>query len=415
MKILMINKFLYRFGGTSASMFNLVDQLHANGHETVLFGMAHENNVPSPYAPYFVSRVDYNRERGFFTKAAEAIRILYSFEAKRKLRQLIRDAHPMIAHCHNIYHQISPSILPVLKDHGIPIVLTAQDYKLLCGNYKMLSHGKICERCCSGAHYHASLQRCMKSAIFPSVVTTIEMSVHRLVGVYDLLDIIIAPSAFLRDKLLTYGFAREKVVHVPNFVDVDAYTPTDEHGGYFVYCGRLIEEKGLKTLLRAMRSVRTGTLLLIGTGPQRQELEALVQEYHLQNVKFIGYLTGEALRDAVRNAMFTVLPSEWYENHPVSVLEAFALGKPVIGANIGGIPEIITHGQDGLLFQPGDADELAERIRYLLARPETRVAMGKAARAKVVEKFHSAKHYERILSIYETLLVQGSAQQPSLN
>jgi glycosyltransferase involved in cell wall biosynthesis len=215
--------------------------------------------------------------------------------------------------------------------------------------------------------------------------------------------------------LLTYGFASEKVIHIPNFVDVDAYTPTDEHGGYFVYCGRLSEEKGLKTLLKAMRSVKTSKLLLVGVGPQQQELEALTKDYQLQNVEFTGYLTGEALREAVRNAMFTVLPSEWYENNPVSVLEAFALGKPVIAANIGGIPEVITDGQEGLLFQTGNAEELAEKIRHLLMSPEERSSMGRAARTKVMEQFHPTKHYERILTIYEKLLARESARQSLLN
>ena len=418
MRVLMINKFLYRFGGTSAYMFNLIDQLRVNGHETVLFGMTHENNFPSPYASYFVSRVDYNGERGFFTKAVEAFRILYSFETKRKLRRLIRDTRPTIAHCHNIYHQLSPSVLHELKSHGIPIVLTAHDYKLICGSYKMLSHGKVCERCCSGAHYHASLERCMKGALFPSLVTSVEMYFHRLTGIYDLVDVIVAPSAFLRDKLLAYGFSPGKVVHIPNFVDVDAYKPTDGHDGYFVYCGRLIEEKGLKTLLDAMRLVKTGKLLIVGAGPQRQELEAFAREHKLQNVTFTGYLTGEVLQNAVRGAMFSVLPSEWYENNPISVLETFALGKPVIASSIGGIPEVITDGQEGLLFQSGSAQDLAEKITRLLAHPEECATMGRAARKRVVEQFHPERHYERILAVYEKLLTQkglGVTQRPLLN
>jgi glycosyltransferase involved in cell wall biosynthesis len=418
LKVLMINKFLYRFGGTSAYMFNLIDRLQAQGHEAVVFGMMHQSNFPSPYASHFVSQIDYHRERSILSKVAEAFHILYSFEAKRKLRQLVDATRPMIAHCHNIYHQLSPSILHTLKGRGIPIVLTAHDYKLICGSYKMLSHGKICERCCAGAHYHASLERCMKGAFFPSLVTSFEMYFHRMIGIYDLLDVIIAPSAFLRNKLLAYGFLPEKVVHIPNFVDVDVYKPTNEHNGYFVYCGRLIEEKGLKTLLRAMRFVKTGKLLLVGAGPQRQELESFAQEHKLQNVEFTGYLTGEALQDAVRGAMFAVLPSEWYENNPISILETFALGKPVIAANIGGIPEMITDGQEGLLFQSGSAEDLAEKITRLLTHAEECTVMGREARKKVVEQFHPMRHYERILAVYEKLLAQkgtGVTQRPLLN
>jgi glycosyltransferase involved in cell wall biosynthesis len=158
--------------------------------------------------------------------------------------------------------------------------------------------------------------------------------------------------------------------------------------------------------------------LLVGAGPQRQELESFVQEHKLQNVEFTGYLTGEALLDTVRGAMFAVLPSEWYENNPVSVLETFSLGKPVIAANIGGIPEVISDGQEGLLFQSGNYENLAEKITYLLEHPEERTAMGRAARKKVVEQFHPARHYERILAVYEKLLPQkgtGATQRPLPN
>jgi glycosyltransferase involved in cell wall biosynthesis len=404
MKILSVNKFHRRSGGAETYMFNLTELLGRRGHEVVPFSMMDERNEPSCYWKYFVPNVDYHRKRGLVRKVSEAGRIFYSLESKRRIGALIRDAKPSLAHCHNIYHQISPSILHALKEHGVPIVLTAHDYKLLCGNYKMLSHGRICERCCHGIHYHATLERCVKNSLTASIVTTIEMYLHKFLEIYSLIDVIITPSLFLKSKLVQYNVQPGKIVHLPNFVDPAKYQPCYEHQGYFLYLGRLVEEKGLKTLLSAMKSLRTEKLWVLGDGPQRTELEDFASKHQLTNVSFRGFLTGRELVNAIRNASFIVLPSEWYENNPLSVLEAFAMGKPVVASRIGGISELIDDGEDGFLFTAGDSEDLAEKINSMLADQKRLVEMGKAGRSKILRRYTPEQHYDGIMQVYNRLV-----------
>jgi glycosyltransferase involved in cell wall biosynthesis len=404
MRILSVNKFHRRSGGAESYVFNMMDLLGRKGHQVVPFSMLDERNEPSPYGKYFVQNVNYHQHRSALQKISEAGRILYSFESKRKIRDLIHDTSPSLAHCHNIYHQISPSILHVLKEQGLPIVLTAHDYKLLCGNYKMLSHGQICERCCPGQHYHATIQRCVKNSLTASIVTSIEMYLHRFLDIYSLVDVIITPSRFVKSKLLQYEFRPEKVVHVPNFVDSTKYQACYDNNGYFLYLGRLVEEKGLRTLLTTMKNLRSVDLWVLGDGPQRAELEEFVSKHQLDNVSFRGFLTGKNLIDAIRYARFVVLPSEWYENNPLSILESFAIGKPVVASRIGGIPELIDEDQDGLLFEAGNSEDLAEKICSMLSTPRRLISMGKAARSKVLRHYTPEQHYTRIMGIYESLV-----------
>jgi glycosyltransferase involved in cell wall biosynthesis len=404
MKILSINKFHRRSGGAETYMFSLTELLGRMGHEVIPFSMLDERNEPSCYSKYFVPNVDYHRNRSLARKVLEAGRIFYSFDSKRHISALIRDTKPSLAHCHNIYHQLSPSILHTLKQHCVPIVLTAHDYKLLCGNYKMLSHGRTCERCCHGSHYHATLQRCVKNSLPASVVISLEMYFHRFLDIYSLIDVIIAPSCFLKSKLIQYGFPAEKVIQVPYFVDPVKYQPCYENQGYFLYLGRLVEEKGLKTLLAAMKSLRNKKLWVLGDGPQRTELEELANKYHLDNLSFRGFLTGRELVNAVENASFIVLPPEWYENYPLAILEAFAMGKPVVASRIGGIPELIDDGKEGFLFTAGDSEDLAQKIDCMLSDPRKLVEMGKAARSKILRCYTPEQHYKGIKQVYNSLV-----------
>jgi glycosyltransferase involved in cell wall biosynthesis len=325
---------------------------------------------------------------------------------------LLRDVRPDVAHCHNIYHQISPSIFYALRDYNVPVVMTAHDAKLVCGNYTLSSHGAPCERCRFGAHYHAVVQRCVKGALLPSVLTAAEMYLHRFLGVYQLVDTIITPSAYLRGRLLDGGFPAEKVIHIPNFVDGAAYKAAYAPSNRLIYFGRLAEEKGVATLIEAMRLVPKGELLIAGEGRKRTELEALSRRYRLRTVRFLGHLSGKALIKAIGGAAFAVLPSQCHENNPMAILEAFALGKPVVASEVGGIPELIEHGRHGFLFQPGNAYELANHINYLLANTERTWEMGKAARRRVEMQFDPGRHCKRVLNVYESLLGRGASPIP---
>lgn len=406
MNILSINKFYYVFGGSDKYFFEL-NQLHEQaGHHIIPFAMQHPKNFTTPYEEYFVSEVNYWNGPSFRDKIKASGRIFYSSEANRKIRRLIEATQPDIAHIHLIYHQISPSILPVIKEYNIPIVQTLHDYKPICPTYSLVSNGKICEQCRGKKFYNATLQRCNHNSITASFLNTAEMYAHHALRWYDIPDMYITPSNFMRTKIIEFGMSADKIVHIPNFVDTSQYKYSKKMDNYFIYLGRLHQIKGVRTLLLAMEKIRKSNakLLLIGDGPQRAELEKLAQELDLSNVEFCGYQTGEKLLTLLENTMFNVLPSEVYENCPMSVLELMAVGKPTVGARIGGIPELIEDGEDGLLFESGNVDDLAEKLNYLWENPSRCIEMGKAARKKVVKNYNPDLHYQEILQIYEQIV-----------
>jgi len=401
MKILSVNKFYHVRGGSERYFFELGDLYKQAGHEVIPFAMKHPHNLPSPYDRYFVSYINFWDNPDWLDRIRAPGRVLYSVEAKHRISKLIADTKPDVAHIHLIYHQISPAILPVIKKYGIPIVQTLHDYKPICPTYSLVSNGNTCELCRGRRFYHAVLQRCNRGSLFASLLNSVEMYLHHALGWYDLPDVYITPSDFMRRKMIEFGMQSEKVVHIPNFVNADECAYSSVSDNYFVYVGRLIPVKGIRTLLHAMELARPGSakLLIIGSGPQSQELESLKTRLNLENVEFLGYQSGEKLKALMANAMFSVLPSEWYENCPISVLESMAMGKPVIGARIGGIPELIDHGTDGLLFEPGNVADLATNIEFLTGNRQRCRAMGRAARDKVVRQYGHRQHYEAVLDV----------------
>jgi glycosyltransferase involved in cell wall biosynthesis len=403
MKILMVNKFFYPFGGTESYVFSLSRMLMNKGHQVVPFGMKHEDNIEEFNFEYFVENIDYNT-KSFANKIQYAAKILYSFEAKKKIRNLIEKSKPDIAHLHNIYHQLSPSILGELKEHSIPTVMTAHDLKLLCPNYKMYREGNICEKCQYQRFYHAISGRCIKDSLTSSALGTLEMYLHRFLGLYSSLDKIILPSHFYKMKFIKFGFPADKLIHVPNFVDHKKYFFSCAEKRYFIYLGRLAQEKGLETLITAMEKVKDYDLYIIGDGAIKNELEIKVAKSSDSNIRFLGFQSGSKLLTLISEAMFMVTPSEWYENCPISVLEVLSMGKPVIAANVGGLPELVEDKVNGLIFKMGDAEDLSEKILYLLNNPEERRKMGKKAREKIEQCYNPALHYERIVALYQSLL-----------
>jgi len=407
-KILLVNKYFYLKGGPERHIFQIRKILEAKGHQAIPFSMEDERNEPTPYAKYFVSKVDFNSPMSLGNKLRTVSRVIYSLEAKEKIEVLIKEAKPDIAHLHNIAHQISPSVLHSLKKFDLPVIQTLHDYKLICPTYKMVARGTICERCKGHHYYQAVLQRCNKGLFSFSLVNCVEMYVHRLLRIYERnIDAFISPSNFLRSKVIEFGIDGRKIFHIPNFVDFREYSPHFDGDNYFVYFGRVSQEKGLLTLIRTLRDIKTSRLLIIGEGELRNRLEAYVSEKDVTNVEFSGYISKERLKPVIRNSMFAVVPSEWYENCPYSVLETFALGKPVIGSDIGGIPELIDDGINGLLFEAGNSQELSEKIAYLISRPRLREQMGRNARKKVEEEYNPELYYERLMKIYQRLMRRG--------
>lgn len=407
MKILQINKFYYRRRGAETYFFDVINLLQANGHDVAVFAMQHPENLPSTYAKYFVSEVDYSRHSlGANLKAAG--RMFWSTEAQRRLEALLQEFKPDVAHVHNIYHQISPSILRTLKRHHIPIVQTLHDYKLLCPNYELYTRGEVCERCKGHNYRNAVRYNCLKNSRALSLLAAAEMTWHKHLQVYEqCIDCFISPSQFLRTKVQQWGEAVKRIEVLPNFIaptDIShlasALQPADN---YLFYSGAISEIKGVKLLLDNFKNNHYDcALLLAGNGPKFEEYKAT---YESNNIHFLGQLPRAELFSYIGGALAVIVPSRYYENFPYSVVEAMAHGKPVIGSNRGGIPELVQPGKTGYVFDPNQPDSLHLAIAQLLsATPAERAALGASARSHVEHLCSSQTHYEKLLAIYQSVI-----------
>lgn len=401
MRILLVNKYFYRKGGAETYFFALAEGLKALGHEVAFFSMQHPNNEPSYWSKYFVSEKDYVGEISAFKKVQEAATLIYSFEARRKFEALLEEFKPDIIHMNNVHRQLTLSILdaPYLKKHHVPVVYTAHDYILLCPAYTMVNgRGEVCDACLDRHFMHATKNVCVKGSRAKSALATMEAEFLKLHHSYDKIDLIIAPSQFMKDKLDEGGFAG-KTVAMQNFLTdsqmamgarvANTHKFEDTQAGarpYFLFFGRLSKEKGILTLVKAFLQAAGLTnkgadaqsndqdaqvlpdvwdLHIVGDGPERGAIEQLIASagpLAAARIHLLGYKSGEELQREVGNARFTVLSSEWSENMPYSGLESLAAQTPIVGANIGGIPELVEEGETGFTFESGNAHDLADRL-----------------------------------------------------
>jgi glycosyltransferase involved in cell wall biosynthesis len=376
--------------------------------------MHHQGNLPCETKDYFMPFVDFNTDSsGIMGQVSKAGRILYSFEARKRLSKLLDKYVVDIAHLHNIYHQISPSILHEFAKRKIPVVMTLHDYKMVCAAYNMPTDGIFCEACRGERYFEAIKRKCVKDSFVKSVLSCIAMYLHhKVLDIYDNIDIFISPSQFLKDKLEGMGFEK-KIVHLPNFIDIKRFKQIkieDCNENSVVYFGRLSPGKGLRTLLEAAKRLNLESDIIVnilGDGPIKEELEEKVKTENIDNVKFLGYMKGEKLYNELRKNQIVVIPSEWYENNPISILEAFALKKPVIGSRIGGIPELVKDGKTGYTFEPGNAEDLSEKIKTLLSDDSLRIKMGYNARRFVELEFNPEKHYQKLIKIYQRAMIKS--------
>jgi len=280
--------------------------------------------------------------------------------------------------------------------------MTIRDYKLVCPSYTMFLNGMPCEKCKNGKYYHCFLNKCTKDSYAKSFLNTVEMYLHhKILHIYDQIDLFIATSRFLKHKITEMGF-KQKMVYLPNFVIFDELKPSFKwKGKSLIYFGRLSPEKGLFTLLDAIKAVDV-KLKIFGDGPIRTDLKEKVRKEKIRNVFFFGHKSQDELKNEIKKSMFVIFPSEWYEPFGLVTIESFALGKPVIGARIGGIPELVHDGRTGFTFEPGDVDDLRDKIEKVISMPQSQVqAMGEAARTFVEENFNPEKHYQGLMEIYQ--------------
>jgi len=401
--LLSVNNYFYPRGGAEVLFLEQNRMFESIGWQVVPFAMRHADNLPTPWAAYFPDEIEFGRSYGLGDKFLRAQRVVFSHQAQRRMRALLDHVQPHIAHVHNIYHHLSPSILPLLRKRGIPVVMTVHDLKLACPAYTMIADDKPCERCRGGRIHNVVVHRCIKGSLALSSLVMVETVVHRLLRLYDAnVSRFVVPSRFILEKLVQWGWARERFVYIPNFVDIKRFRADGVTGDRFVYCGRLQKLKGVETLVRAAARAKV-PLTMVGSGPEENRLRKLSEDLRA-DVLFLGHRSKEALAKVVQSARAIVVPSEVNENAPLSLLEGYAAGRPVIGSDIAGIPELVRREETGVLFAPGEVEELAAVLDRFAKLPGTRLAeMGAAGRRWVERDFTATCYRDRLLDLYGSL------------
>jgi len=403
MKILLINKFYYLKGGTEKHFFELKDVLEKNGHEVIVLSTQNDKNNFSGKNEYFIPETKMH-----LSNFLNGLNLFYNFRAIKELKKIIAEHNIDVAHLHNVGHHFSPAIIKFLKKKNIPVVMTVHDYKIVCPNYKLFNQGKTCEKCQGGKFYHCLAGKCVKNSHLASLVLMLESYWAKWKKYYDYVDYFIVPSQFMKMQLMKNGIEKNKIKYLPNFLDEEKLEKNEsgEMEKYILFFGRLSQEKGISVLIEAMRYIKNENIKLkiAGDGEELFNLKKQAEKLKLENqVEFLGYQNKEQVKKLIANSQFVVVPSVWYENAPYSVLESFSQAKPVIGSRIGGIEEIIIDGKTGLLFNPGNAKDLAEKINFLWKNPQEIYQMGSETSEFFKEKFGSKKYYQGLEKIYSKL------------
>jgi len=401
-RVLHVNKFLYRRGGAEAYMQDVAEAQVRVGHAVEYFGMRHVDNDPHHYARHFPRQIDFDETvTGTGDRVRALGRMVWSRSARRGMDRTLAGFAPDVVHLHNIYHQLSPSILGPVARRGLASVMTLHDYKLVCPNYRMLCGDEICDACVGRGVTAAVTRRCNRGSLLASIAIAGETIAHRLVGACDSIDTFICPSRFMHDLMVRGGIDSDRLEYIPHFVDAIDAPPKVEPGGHITFVGRLSNEKGLDTAIDALTWLpRSISLDVAGDGPARPALEARAAEVAPGRVRFHGRLAKGPVQDLMRAASVVVFPSRWYENQPLVVLEALALGVPVVATSLGGTTELIEDGRDGALVAADQSETLAAALHRFCADPEGALAAGRRGRARIAAEHSIARHLSELDRVY---------------
>lgn len=400
MKILQVNKFNYPRGGADKYFIELSERLLANDHEVVKFCMNDQRNLPDDNSGYWPSNINFEQP-SLIDKIKAPLRVIYSLESKFQFKRLLKKIKPDIIHAHNIYHQLSPSIIDAAREAGVPVVMTLHDYKLVCPNYQMLNHGRPCEKCLDGNFWHCFKERCFKNSLSQSFLVSLESSIHQARRTYDRgIKLFIAPSQFLADKCYQAGWAIDRIRVLNNPIG-ELPLGQRQPQSYFLYAGRLSAEKGIEVLLHGLAETNY-RLKIAGSGPLEVNLKLLVNQLGLESqVEFLGFQNNRQLAKLIDGATALVAPSIWYENMPLSVLESLGRGCPVVASRIGGLPEVIQDGVNGWLFEVNNSDQLATVLTKAM---ETNWVEISHQAQQSVAQFNWESHLAEIEKIYQEVI-----------
>ena len=400
MNVLQINNYGFVRGGSDRYFIDVCELLTDHNHNVSYLTSGDARNV-------IVSKHTVDGIDVVSPSFVDMTKFIYSRDAQRKIRAVIEQSRPDVAHLHIYYGQITPSIFPVLREYGIPVIQTLHEYKLFCPVATMTRNGDPCEECAHGNYWRAILHRCNRGNLARSLATAVESYTSRLMGSIDGIDHYIAVSDFVKRKALQFGIPEHKISTVYNFVRDGFFSDTPNEGRYFLYYGRLELIKGIATLIDAMASIPDIELYIVGTGEAEKELRNKTKQLRLDNIKFLGFKSGRDLTELISNSICVICPSEWNETFGLVILESFAQSRPVIASRMGGMTELVSEGKDGLLFEAGNASQLAESLIWMNSHRRQAVEMGVAGQIKARRFFSSQKHYEDLISIYKKVIDQS--------
>ena len=398
----MVNKFLYNKGGSESYMFTLANYLKEMGHGVFYFGMYDKKNEVKKN-DYLTTNVQLHK--GGLKSFLRAFSFIYSPEARKKIKGAIKAFKPDIIHLNNYNYELTPSIIYGIKKYRIPIVQTVHDFQMICPHHRLYNFQmrSICEKCAGNKYFQCALTKCIGESLPKSLVGTIEAYFYLSLRTYRFIDEFICPSNFMMNRLVGEGFDKKKITVMHNFtVQVTEKSCEDER--YVLYFGRLSEEKGIEILVKAAKRTPDVRYVIAGDGPMREILSGI------NNIDYRRFLQGEELKDLIKKSSFTVLPSEWYENCSMSILESFSSGKPVIASIIGGNTELVNDGINGLLFYAGNDEQLTEKIEYLYNNPSV-IEKFSIECIKKAKELSIENYYSKLMDIYKKCLLNESERR----
>jgi glycosyltransferase involved in cell wall biosynthesis len=386
MRILIVHNPYQQYGGEDSVVKAEKELMESRGEEVLLYSR-HNDEI---------------KQFNILQKAAFFPQTVYSPRTEGDMARVVREFRPQVAFIHNVYPLISPSVYHALHSLGVPTLQVLHNFRPFCTNGLFYIEGEVCELCKHGNYFNAVSRKCYKDNYALSALYATTMAVNRSAGLLDKISGFICLTEFFRIKMREIGIPERQLFVRPNFVKAPPLSSdtANRPGDYILFMGRLSAEKGVSALLRAFESVRNLPLKILGTGPAEAELRSFVRDKQLSNVELLGFKSGDEKWDLLRNARALILPSEWYENFPVTVLEAYMASRPVLAARIGGLPYIVEDGKTGLLFEPADVKGMAARIEQIFHQPEQAVRMGAYGRQLVETRYSPDEGYENLMKIF---------------
>lgn len=403
MRVLLCHNNYIIQGGAEIFVHEVARVLEEHGHEVAYLAVA-EAESDSTWRDYFPEAVDYRQSKS--SAILKFPRLIYSIASKRSAQRLVEDFRPDVVHCFAIYTKLTPSILDVFRECGIPIVCSFNDYKHICPNYKLYHHGHICEDCRHGTFLHAIRNRCSHGSLMYSTANAMEAYVHKWLDIYRRnVDLFLFASEFMARKTEEFwGKQSFEWDLLRNPFDATSFVAPADPGDYALYFGRLIDEKGVDVLLEAARVIESVPVVIVGDGPDREKLQQRAADLDIRNVSFLGAKWGNELDEILSSCRFVVVPSLWHENFPYVILQSFAMGKPVVGTDRGGIPELVAHEERGLIYPARCSDSLASALQELWDDDSRVRRMGLAAKAFADDEFNDKRFYGRLVEIYTRVM-----------